>query len=511
MTSIQEILANKSNDYTSLQELYEKKTKSKLLDPFASTVSEYVRELPTVSVIIPAWNAEDTILPCLSAIEKGSYNIKYQGKLQVVVVDDGSTDRTWEIIKNLELQLNITAVRITHSSRAQACNTGASVAKGEVLISCDADMLLSYLTIEHLASRYEILPQSILLGLRTNIGDANLIQNIQENGTLMGIFSTQDLRLAYSSHGIPSSMALASSHYKHLGNLKGLWMPDNENCKDPWFLCDQVFGALFCISREVFEKVGGYDESFYGWGCEDSLLAAKVIAEGYYIIPIYAASGLHVQHSPRSSDYLDEYKRNRKLFYKIISTSPYLPRQAALRGAKKRIISSLEHTPSCASVIKNVSENNDSNLINKVDTLLLTGFYDEVLQLLEKSSGANQPTVLLRKAKALSGKKKYRKAINLLADLNYKDLNLEVLTELVINYAAIGEYEAARLALNRLITAYPKSPYLSYWQRWSVESHILRGRKFLNQGFNEVAAICFDIAIIKSPNHSIAQKYRRQC
>lgn len=94
--------------------LYEKKTKSKLLDPFANIVSEYVRELPTVSVIIPAWNAEDTILPCLSAIEKGSYNIKYQDKLQVVVVDDGSTDRTWEIIKNLELQLNITAVRITH-------------------------------------------------------------------------------------------------------------------------------------------------------------------------------------------------------------------------------------------------------------------------------------------------------------------------------------------------------------------------------------------------------------
>ena len=58
-----------------------------------------VEDLPSVSLIIPAYNEEEIIEETLRKLK----NIDYpKNKLEIIVVDDGSTDRTYEIVKKAE-------------------------------------------------------------------------------------------------------------------------------------------------------------------------------------------------------------------------------------------------------------------------------------------------------------------------------------------------------------------------------------------------------------------------
>jgi glycosyltransferase involved in cell wall biosynthesis len=85
-----------------------------------------------ISVIIPAYNSEKTIGKCLRAIKEQSLSA-----LEVIVVDDGSIDRTVEIAKEFT-----TVIPNTHSKGASgARNTGADAAKGEIIAFIDSDCI----------------------------------------------------------------------------------------------------------------------------------------------------------------------------------------------------------------------------------------------------------------------------------------------------------------------------------------------------------------------------------
>lgn len=84
-----------------------------------------------VSVIIPAYNAEKTIGRCLHALMNQDYPEKYE----VIVVDDGSTEDTPNIVKKFKAHL----VTQENSGPAAARNRGAAEAGGDVLLFTDSD------------------------------------------------------------------------------------------------------------------------------------------------------------------------------------------------------------------------------------------------------------------------------------------------------------------------------------------------------------------------------------
>lgn len=86
---------------------------------------------PLVSVIIPSFNEEKNIGDCLESITKQSYN-----PLQIIVVDDGSTDKTAAIIKMHQVDFLVQ----NHKGPALARNLGVKNAKGEILVFADSDM-----------------------------------------------------------------------------------------------------------------------------------------------------------------------------------------------------------------------------------------------------------------------------------------------------------------------------------------------------------------------------------
>jgi len=91
---------------------------------------------PLVSVIVPAFNAAETIEHSLESLAAQSLR-----ELEIVVVDDGSTDRTAELVRRFSEQLDprVRLVSQEHSGRAAARNTGMRNASGGFLGFVDAD------------------------------------------------------------------------------------------------------------------------------------------------------------------------------------------------------------------------------------------------------------------------------------------------------------------------------------------------------------------------------------
>ena len=95
----------------------------------------FTEKIPLLSVIVPAYNSEKTIYSCVISICNQTYS-----NLDIVIVDDGSTDETYNICRELEKQdSRIRVVRQENSGPSKARNTGIKMIKGELLAFVDAD------------------------------------------------------------------------------------------------------------------------------------------------------------------------------------------------------------------------------------------------------------------------------------------------------------------------------------------------------------------------------------
>lgn len=86
---------------------------------------------PLISVVIPVYNEETDIDDCLTSLRLQTYT-----PLETIVVDDGSTDQTRDIVRKYPVKL----VKAEHLGPGPARNTGAKQATGEILVFVDADM-----------------------------------------------------------------------------------------------------------------------------------------------------------------------------------------------------------------------------------------------------------------------------------------------------------------------------------------------------------------------------------
>ena len=91
---------------------------------------------PFVSVIIPALNGERTIRECLVSLLKMDYPVE---RREILVVDNGSTDSTAEIVNSFPVRYLQEERRGSFSAR----NKGIEASKGEVLAFTDADCVVT--------------------------------------------------------------------------------------------------------------------------------------------------------------------------------------------------------------------------------------------------------------------------------------------------------------------------------------------------------------------------------
>ena len=92
----------------------------------------------TISVVIPMYNAENTILTALNSIKNQTYKCNYQ----IIIVNDGSKDASKTIVENYIIrnpQMNITLVDQANGGVSKARNEGLRRAKGGYIALLDSD------------------------------------------------------------------------------------------------------------------------------------------------------------------------------------------------------------------------------------------------------------------------------------------------------------------------------------------------------------------------------------
>ncbi|MEV6629700.1 bifunctional polysaccharide deacetylase/glycosyltransferase family 2 protein [Actinoplanes sp. NPDC051470] len=88
-----------------------------------------------VSVIVPAYNEKEGIEAAVRSLAGGDYP-----EIEVVVVDDGSTDGTAALVERMRLP-NVRVVRVPNGGKSNALNTGVALAKHDLIVTVDGDTI----------------------------------------------------------------------------------------------------------------------------------------------------------------------------------------------------------------------------------------------------------------------------------------------------------------------------------------------------------------------------------
>ena len=91
--------------------------------------------MPTISVVIPAYNAERTILETIKSVQQQTFS-----DFEIIVINDGSEDKTLELLSQVE-EPRLSIYSYNNSGLSTARNRGISHSKGEYIAFLDADDL----------------------------------------------------------------------------------------------------------------------------------------------------------------------------------------------------------------------------------------------------------------------------------------------------------------------------------------------------------------------------------
>jgi glycosyltransferase involved in cell wall biosynthesis len=197
--------------------------------------------LPLLSIVVPTYNRRRTLSRTLPALlgqrDPGA-------EYEVIVVVDGSTDGTLEMLNQGEWGSRLRIVRQPNRGQASARNRGAAEARGEILLFLDDDMiaaadLVSIHREQHGSSRERVV-----------LGQMGLADGVRRSFLKQGV----------ADWGREFAGRVSEPGYR--------------------FRFDDWHSGHASISRSLFLAVGGFDESFVTYGNEDYDLGLRLIQRG---------------------------------------------------------------------------------------------------------------------------------------------------------------------------------------------------------------------------------------
>lgn len=241
--------------------------------------------LPLVSIIIPAYNAESFIGETLDSVLSQTYR-----NLEVIVVDDGSSDRTVEVIQRYAARdPRIVLVQQTNGGVAAARNRGIRQAKGEFVAPVDADDIWVPEALALMVQRFATAPA--------------------ETGVVYG-WSVDIDGLGQTTGGF------------HAATVEGSVLKT--------LLCHNFLGnaSSTLIRRSCFDHVGGYDEQLKAQnaqGCEDWDLYLR-LAEHYMfaVVPKFLVEYRKLSNA-MSADFSKMARSQKVMLDKVRANHPQIP------------------------------------------------------------------------------------------------------------------------------------------------------------------------------------------
>lgn len=241
--------------------------------------------LPVVSVVVPAYNAEIFIEKTLESFLAQTYQ-----NLEILVIDDGSSDRTAEIAQSYATRdSRITLIQQPNGGVAVARNRGIQQARGEFIAPVDADDVWHPEAVALMVQRFDTASEETGVVYGWSL-------DINESGKVIGGF--------------------------HAATIEGSVLKT--------LLCHNFLGnaSSTLIRRTCLNHVGGYDEQLKAQnaqGCEDWDLYLR-LAEHYTfaVVPKFLV-GYRKSSNGMSTDYRKMARSQRLMLDKVRESHPEIP------------------------------------------------------------------------------------------------------------------------------------------------------------------------------------------
>ena len=199
-------------------------------------------DLPKLSIIIVSWNVREILkqnLARLSTLQSDDF------LFEIFVIDNGSKDGSAKMVREEFPSVHLIQ-NDYNAGFGKACNQGLRMARGEVLLLLNPDMLVGEGALQ---KTYEKLKQNESIGV---LG----VKLIHENGEL--------IRSVRRDPTVLSQMAIFLKLPHLLPHINDHYLAQDFDLSVSREV-EQVRGSYFAFRRDVLERVGFLDERFFIW------------------------------------------------------------------------------------------------------------------------------------------------------------------------------------------------------------------------------------------------------
>lgn len=238
------------------------------------------RRPPKVSVIVTTFQRPGSLSKVLASLACQDYPESYE----VIVADDGSTDRTQAVVNRHAAAASFHVGFVSHQHQAfelaRCRNEGMRAAKGRYLIFLDGDCVAppNFLT-KHMQLRQV---GKVVAGYTCHL-DQHASTWLDENVIAKGDHSSWTNR---DAHRQLAKLDRKANFYRLIRHHSK----------------PRLRGGNFGVWRSDFQRVNGFDESFVGWGCEDDDFGMRLRRAGVVIQNAFEAiPTFHLWHPVETS------------------------------------------------------------------------------------------------------------------------------------------------------------------------------------------------------------------
>lgn len=334
-----ETLRHRSNMYDPHVQAFEDRTRHDWHQPTPTSLGQQ-----PVSVVIPAHDMAYSI----GAVLDGLVRQRIDAPVEVIVVDDGSTDDTADLAVRHQAKPRVISLPSRHGAGV-ARNVGTAAASHDTVLFLDADMVLPWHALADVSARADA--GLVLLGFRHNvpcpqpgddgIGITRMPPRLEADHRVRWR-PPVDVQLLYS--GITLNEPLNGEPLDATDDLRRLGFG---RMYYDWDLPRMVVTAVVAAPRAAVTDVGGFDARFAvaGWGNEDTHLGAKLIAAGLMVVPLRQLVGLHLDPPDPAASWaakLRTWPHTVTLYRRLLDEPPPQDQAAAFFAAAETLLARAE-------------------------------------------------------------------------------------------------------------------------------------------------------------------------